>query len=154
MEEKEAKQASLELIESEEVLYLSTIDSNGFPQTRAMGNLRNTEKYPGLRQIFREHTEDFLIYIATGTTSAKMDHIRANPKASVYFCKADEVCGLMLAGTVEIVTDDDLKKRLWQDGWEMYWPGGVDDPEYTVLRLLPAFAKGWSKEGPFEFKLS
>ena len=60
---------------------------------------------------------------------------------------------LMLAGIAEIVTDSKLKKQLWQNGWEMYWPGGVDDPEYTVLRLLPAFAKGWSKDGAFEFKL-
>ena len=82
-----------------------------------------------------------------------MQQIRANPKISVYFCNAGEFHTLMLAGCTEEVTDQNLKKQLWQDGWEVYWPDGVEGKEFTVLRLLPDFAKGWYKEGPFEFKL-
>ena len=153
MEEKEAKQVSLELMKVAEAAYLSTIDSDGFPQTRVMGNLRNAEQNPGLIEIFSEHSEDFLIYLPTSASSAKIEQIRANPKVSVYFCNPSEISGLMLAGSVEIVSDSSLKKQIWQDGWEVYWPDGVDGPEFTVLRLLPDFAKGWYKEGPFEFKL-
>jgi general stress protein 26 len=82
-----------------------------------------------------------------------MSQINANPKVSVYFCNPGKFHGLMLGGKIEVVKDADLKKQIWQDGWEIYYPGGVDDPEYTILRLLPAFAKGWYKEGPFEFEL-
>ena len=153
MEEKEAKRVSLELMKVAEAAYLSTIDSNGFPQTRVMGNLRNAEQYPGLTEIFGEHSDDFLIYLTTSKSSAKMQQIRANPKISVYFCNPDEFHTLMLAGRTEEVADQNLKKQLWQDGWEVYWPDGVDSPEYTVLRLLPDFARGWYKEGAFEFKL-
>jgi general stress protein 26 len=152
MEEKEVKQECLKLMETAEGAYLSTIDSDGFPQTRVMGNLRNTKQYPGLTGTFRDHSEDFLIYLTTSKSSAKMQQIRANPKMSVYFCNPGQFHGLMLSGTAEIVTDQGLKKQLWQDGWEVYWPGGVDGPEFTILRLLPDFAKGWYKEGPFEFK--
>ncbi len=60
---------------------------------------------------------------------------------------------MMLTGKIEIVTDENLKKEIWQAGWEIYWPDGPDGPQYTVLRLLPDFAKGWYKEGPFEFSL-
>jgi general stress protein 26 len=82
-----------------------------------------------------------------------MAQIRANPKVSVYFCNPSQFHGLMLGGEIEVVTDAELKKQIWQDGWEIYYPGGADDPEYTILRLLPAFAKGWSGKGPFGFKL-
>jgi general stress protein 26 len=153
MEEKEAKQLSLELMKVAEAAYLSTIDSDGFPQTRVMGNLRNTKQYSGLTAIFSEHSDDFLVYLTTSKSSAKMQQIKANPKVSVYFCNFGEFHTLMLAGTIEIVSEASLKKQIWQNGWEVYWPDGAEGKEFAVLRLLPDFAKGWYKEGAFEFKL-
>jgi len=157
MEEKDLKKACLNLMETTGVVYLSTIDSDGFPYTRIMSNLRNKKEHPGLVKIFEQHKEDFLIYMVTSSSSAKMQQIRANPKVSVYLSVYTDIPSefqcLMLGGEIEEVTDKQLKKQLWQDGWEIHWPGGADDPEFTVLRLSPAFAKGWYKEAPFEFKL-
>lgn len=153
MEEKELKQECLKLMEAAEAAYLSTIDGNGFPQVRAMLNLRNKEQFGGLTKLFDDHREDFVIYLTTNTSSPKMDQIRANPKVSIYFCSPTEFHGFMLCGSIEIVKDQPLKKQIWRDGWEMYYPSGVDDPEYTILCLRPAFAKGWCKEGPFGFEI-
>ena len=153
MDEKEAKQVSMELMKTAEAACLSTIDDNGFPQTRVMGNLRNTEQYPGLTKLFSELNDDFLTYLTTSKSSAKMQQIRDNPKVSLYFCNCAEFHTLLLVGCAEEVTDQEFKKQLWQDGWEMYWPGGPNSDEYVVLKLLPDFAKGWYKEGAFEFKL-
>ncbi len=157
MEEKELKQACLNLMETTDVMYLSTIGSDGFPYTRIMSNLRYKKEYPGLAGIFEQHKDDFLVYTVTSNSSDKMKQIRTNPKVSVYLSvyssvPSDFQC-LMLAGETEEVTDKQLKKQLWQDGWEMFWPGGVDDPEYTVLMLMPVFARGGYKQEPFEFKL-
>lgn len=156
MEEKELKQECLNLLETAEVVYLSTIGSDGFPHTRIMSNLRNKKESPGLVEIFEQHKEDFLIYMVTSSSSAKMQQIRANPKVSVYLSFHSSIPSefqcLMLGGVIEEVTDKQLKKQLWQDGWEIFWPDGADDPEFTVLMLMPAFAKGGYKEAPFEFK--
>jgi general stress protein 26 len=156
MEEKELKQACLNLLETTDVMYLSTIRSDGFPHTRIMSNLRHKKEHPGLVEIFEQHKEDFLIYMATSSSSEKMQQIRANPKVSIYFSfyssDPSEFKCLMLGGEIKEVTDKQLKKQLWQDGWEMFWPGGADDPEFTILKLMPAFAKGAYKEAPFEFK--
>ncbi len=157
MEEKELKEACLNLMETTDVIYLSTIGSDGFPYTRIMSNLRNKKEYPGLFDIFEQHKEDFLVYIVTSNSSDKMKQILTNPKVSVYLSVHTSVPSefqcLMLGGEIEEVTDKQLKKQLWQDGWEIHWPGGADDPEYTVLMLMPAFARGGYKEAPFEFKL-
>lgn len=153
MEEKEARQFGLELMETAEAVYVTTIDSDGFPQTRAMMNLRNKKQFGALAKLFEGHREDFLIYLSTNASSPKMDQIRANPKVSVYFCNPGEFHGLMFGGNIEVITDQELKKQIWQDGWEIYYPGGVDDPGYTILSLSPTSAKGWSGEGPFAFKL-
>ena len=153
MEEKEAKKLSLELMQVAEAAFLSTIDGKGFPETRVMANLRNIKQYPELISIFGKHENEFVIYLTTSASSAKIEQIKKNSKASVCFCDVEEIRGLMLAGTIEIVTDTTLKEHLWQDGWEIYWPGGVNSAEFMVLRLTPEFAKGWHKDQAIEFDL-
>ena len=153
MDKRETRQWALMLMETADAAYLTTIDGDGFPQTRAMLNLRNRRQWPALVEVFQGHESDLLLYFSTNTSSAKMTQIRANPKVSVYFCRPGEFHGLMLTGTIEIVTDRPLKRRLWQAGWERYYPHGVDDPDYTLLRLVPAVAKGWNGAGPLGFDL-
>ncbi len=153
MEEKKLKQECLNLMETANAIYLSTNGGDGYPHTRMMSNLRNKKENPVAAEIIAQYKEDFDVYIITSKSSVKMQQIRANPKVSVYLCNPAEFHTLMLGGEIEEVTDQDIKKQLWQDGWEMHWPGGAEDPEFTVLRLSPAFAKGWYQEGPFEFKL-
>jgi general stress protein 26 len=41
----------------------------------------------------------------------------------------------MLVGTMEVLTDDESKKMIWRPGDEMYYPGGVSDPDYCVLKF-------------------
>ena len=153
MEGKELKQECLKLMETAEVVYLSTIAPDGFPQTRAMLNLRSKKLFPALAKLFRGHDESLLVYLTTNTASAKMRQIMANAKASLYFCDPSRFHGLMLAGEIETVTEKTLKKQLWQEDWKNYYPGGADDLDYTILRLLPTFAKGWNQSAPFEIEL-
>ena len=141
-------------MDTADVMYLSTIGSDGFPHTHVMGNIRNKQQCRAANKLFAEHQQDFLVYILTGHSSAKMRQIRANQKVSVYFSNPAEIHYLMLAGIVEEIADKNLKKRLWQDEWKIHWPAGHEDPEFILLRLLPVFAKGWYKQGPFEFKIS
>ena len=142
MEEKKARQFSLELMASAEAVVVTTIDEEGFPQTRAMFNLRNIEQFPSLSELFQGHDDDLLIYLSTNTSSSKIDQIKANPAVSTFYCKPIEFHSLMLSGRTEIVPDIKIKEAIWQDGWEMYYPEGPSDSDYTILRLLPVKAKG------------
>ncbi|UCE17070.1 MAG: pyridoxamine 5'-phosphate oxidase family protein [Gemmatimonadota bacterium] len=153
MDEKEAKQLSLGLMASTEAVYVTTIDWDGFPQTRVMFNLRFREQFPSLTEIFEGHEDDLLVYLATNTSSAKINQIKTNPAGCVYYCNVKEFHSLMLPGKFEFVDAPEIKKALWQEGWEIYYPKGPSDPDYTVLRLFPVRAKGWYKDGAFEFSL-
>ena len=156
MEEKEAKRVSLKLMETADAAYFSTIDSEGFPHTGAMVNFRNKEQFSDLTSTFEGHEEDFLIYMTTDTASDQFKQIKANPKVSVYFCNPQQIQGLILTGEIEVVTDMDIKKQLWQDDWKIYYHGGFDSPEYNILCLKPRVGKFWSATTPkpVEFKLS
>ncbi len=154
MNEEEMKKSNLKVMATADVAYLATVDSEGFPQVRAMANLRNAEQYPSAAKIFDGHDDDFLMYFTTHKSSDKMKHIQTNPHASVYFCDSKQRYGLLLAGKIEITSDTKLKKDLWQQRWMKHFPAGAEDPEYTVLRFVPSFAKGWCLQGPFKFRLA
>ena len=153
MDEKEIRQKCLTLMETADAAYLNTISDDGFPHTRMMGNLRNEQQCKIAKELFTDHDEDFMIYMLTGNSSPKMKQIRADPKVSAYYANAAELHTILLEGTIEELDDMDLKKKIWQDEWKMHWPGGAEDPEFILLRLLPTYAKGWYKDTPFEFNL-
>lgn len=150
---KQYREKCLQLMNETDVVYVSTIDEEGFPQTRVMFNLRNREQYPSLAPLFKGHDFDFLIYLATTLSSAKLAQIAANPAACVCFCKAKEFRSLMLAGPIEVVTEKEIKRALWQNGWKIYYPAGPEDPEYVVLRMRPVKGKGWCRDHPHQFTL-
>ncbi|MFW9792773.1 MAG: pyridoxamine 5'-phosphate oxidase family protein [Candidatus Thorarchaeota archaeon] len=151
MEKREIREMCLNLLETGWPAYLTTVDRKGFPQTRAMFNLRNKERFPKLISLFEKHLEDFMIIFSTNTSSTKIEDIRSNPAVSVYYCNPEEWKGVMFGGEIEIVDDLKLKRGLWHEGWERYYPEGYDDPDHTVLRIVPIVAKGWT--GSMTFKL-
>ena len=102
--------------------FLSYIDPDGFPVTKAMLAPRERE---GIRTI----------YFSTNTSSNKVDCFRERPLCSVYFMDKRFFRGVSLCGTAEVLEDAGSKQRLWRMGDTMYYPQGVTDPDYCVLRL-------------------
>ena len=153
LDEPKIREMCLKLVDTAWPVYLTTIDEKGFPQTRAMLSLRNRERYPKLTSLFDKHRDDFMILFTTNTSSTKSDDIRSRPKTSVYYCNPDDWKGVMFGGEIEIVGDKDLKKELWQEGWENYYPKGYDDPDHTVLKIIPTVARGWTGSSTFKLEL-
>lgn len=151
MELEDVKSLSLELIETSKAAYLTTIDEEGYPITRAMFNLRNKEQFPEFSDFFTKQENKFDILISTNTSSSKVDHIRKNPKISVYFCDPDEFKGVMFGGEVEIINDLEIKRKIWLDWWTKYYSKGVNDPDYTLLRLNPKNARFYYKLNQVQF---
>ena len=104
------------------VVYLSYIDSRGFPTTRAMLAPRERE---GIR----------VFWFSTNTSSQKVAAFRRNPKGSIYFVDRLFFRGASLSGTVEVLEDPESKERLWRRGDTMYYSRGITDPDYCVLKF-------------------
>lgn len=104
------------------IVYLSYIDSRGFPTTRAMLAPRERE---GVR----------VFWFSTNTSSQKVAAFRRNPKGSIYFVDRLFFRGVSLSGTVEVLEDPESKERLWRRGDTMYYSRGITDPDYCVLRF-------------------
>jgi general stress protein 26 len=141
MEIEEAKKMSLDLMKNSKAAYLTTIDFEGYPITRAMFNLRNEEQFPEFKDFFNGLNNEFEIYISTNTSSSKTDHIKKNPKICVYYCDPEDFKGVMFSGEVEVIEDMKVKEKIWLDWWTRYYLKGLEDPDYTLLRLKPKTAQ-------------
>ncbi len=110
------------LIDKSPVSLIGSVDEEGFPNTKAMLPPRKRE---GIKRL----------YFTTNTSSMRVRQYGANPKACVYFFDKRFFRGVMLKGTMEVLHDTETKEAIWRDGDTMYYPGGVTDPDYCVLRF-------------------
>jgi len=110
------------IIDKQSVCHISSVDCDGFPNTKAMLKPR---KRDGIKYI----------YFSTNTSSMRVAQFRENPKACVYFYDKRFFRGVMLVGTVEVLEDSEHKEMLWEIGDKMYYPKGVTDPDYCVLKF-------------------
>jgi len=121
MEKQEAMEKALELASRCTIAMLGTNGDDGYPQIKAMIKMENE----GLRAV----------WFSTNTSSRRVAQLQKDSRASVYFVDFEIWMGLMLVGEVEILQDAASRQRLWRDGYEKYYPLGVNDPDYTVLRF-------------------
>ena len=97
---------------------LSLIDENGYPTASTL----TISKAEGIKWL------TFL----TGLDSNKVKRISKCNKGSV--CLSSSTYNITLVGTLEILTDPEMKKEMWYEAiGEML--SGPDDPTFCVLRF-------------------
>jgi general stress protein 26 len=126
LSQEEAQKRSLELIRNCNIALLGSVDGDGYPNIKAMIKVE-TE---GLKTV----------WFSTNTSSKRISQLNSNPKTCVYFYNEQSFKGLMLVGRIDILTDLISRERLWKDGCEIYYPLGVTDPDYSVLRFTASWA--------------
>ena len=111
------------MIDKQTVAYIASVDENGYPNMKAMLSPR---KRNGLREF----------WFSTNTSSMRVAQYRENPRASIYFSeKRFGYRGVMLVGEMEVLEDLESKKMIWEKGDTMFYPKGVTDPDYCVLKF-------------------
>jgi general stress protein 26 len=121
VKQEEASKEGLALADRATIALVGSNGDNGYPNVKAMIKMENE----GLQQV----------WFSTNTSSKRVAQFLHNPKACVYFVDFDTWEGLLLVGCIEILQDAESRRRLWRPGCERYYPLGVDDPDYSVLRF-------------------
>ena len=128
------------IIDKQSVCYISSVDGEGFPNTKAMLRPRKRE---GLR----------VIYFTTNASSMRVAQYIQNPKASVYFCDRRFFRGAMLIGTIEVLDDEEHKRMIWEPGDTMYYKDGPGDPDYCVLKFTSIKGRYYSSFKSEDFEV-
>lgn len=106
---------------------VASINSDGFPRPVPMAKGHTV----GCNEV----------WMATGADSDKVADFKINPKAGLCYSSAGD--SVALRGTVEIITDDSIRKEMWQDWYIRHFPGGPTDPNYLLLRFIGTEATIW-----------
>ena len=116
------------ILEKQGIVYIGSVDEDGFPNTKAMLAPR---KRDGIK----------VFYFHTNTHSMRVRQYKNNPKANLYFSDNVSFHGVMLVGSMEVLEDREHKEMLWQEGDTMYYSLGVTDPDYCVLKFTATQAR-------------
>lgn len=123
------KEGIYEFIARQKTSLISSVGEDGYPATRAL-----------IQPVL---IEENVIWFATYTSSRKVRHYRANPKACVYFYeKGRNFQGVELKGTMEVCTDQLTKALFWKPFFNRFYRKGVTDPDYCILKFT-GFEAQW-----------
>jgi general stress protein 26 len=137
---RDAEQTIGNLIDKQNVSYISSVDGEGYPNTKAM-----------LQPSRREGIKVF--YFHTNTSSMRTSQYKKNPKACLYFSDNRFFRGVMLKGTMEVLEDAASKELLWNDKYKIYYPLGVTDPDYCVFRFTASTGRYYSNFSTQDFEI-
>lgn len=122
-----------EFIAKQKTSIISSVGEDGFPATRAL-----------IQPVL---IEENVIYFATYTSSRKVRHYRANPKACVCFYeKGRNFQGAEIKGNMEVLTDRVTKERFWKPFFNRFYRKGVTDPDYCILKFTGFEAEWFSNQ--------
>lgn len=119
------------IIDKSGTAMIGSVDGEGFLNMKAMLPPRK-----------REGISEF--YFTTNTSSMRVKQYLENPKASIYFYDKRFYRGVMLKGTMEVLTDSKSKEEIWREGDEIYYPLGVTDSDYCVLKFTAQSGRYYS----------
>mgnify|MGYP006267903523 CR=1 FL=1 len=123
MAKDDLKKKVAELINRNRYSKLITFGTDGAPHGRIMTNL--------------PLGKDMVIWFATGLSTNKIKDIKKNPNVSVFVDDPNDQTYASITGKAEIVTDDRLRKKFWQEPFGFFFPGGPSDPDYCLLKITP-----------------
>ena len=118
--------------------FIGSVDEQGYPNVKDMLQPRKRE---GIK----------VFYFTTNTSSMRVRQYLSDNKACVYFCDNRFFRGEMLRGTMEVLTDAQSKEMIWRDGDTEYYPEGVTDPDYCVLKFTAISGRFYSNYHSEEF---
>lgn len=132
---KEIEAKASQLLEKCIVLALASINEKGYPRICTVSKVKAND--------FKD------IYFVTSKRShlsGKATHFENNSKASV--CYTLEGDSVTLIGNIEFIEDKALQAQLWNESDRNFFPRGIDDPKFRLLKFHTIEATFWI-EGKF-----
>ncbi len=92
--------------------------------------------------------DDGSLWFFSGLDSEHAENIRHDPRVHLIFSNAASYEFLTVYGEAEILRDIEKTHELWKPMVKAWFPGGIDDPNLSLVRVDPAKVHYWdTKDG-------
>lgn len=129
MNKKESFEAIKEIIEEVKTAMLVTNTDDGKLRSRPMQTA--------------ELDDDFSIYFFTSKTSEKVIEIQKDQVVNLAYASPKRSEYLSISGKANTINDREKMKELWKPILKAWYPDGLDDPNLTLLQVIPENAEFW-----------
>lgn len=121
-----------DLVDKARVAMLTTVSTEGELRARPLHTL----------QI----DEDGSFWFVVGTASPKAQEVRHESHVCLAYSNISDQEYVSVSGQAHIVKDQARKKALWNKMIDIWFPGGDDGDEVSLLKVVPESAEYW--DGP------
>lgn len=121
------KEKAGQIVNSSSEAVVGIINSEGYPHAA----VRSSLKTDGLKSC----------YFTSNSSGNMIKSIIKNSKTSVCFSTTKD--NITLIGHCQLVNDQSIKESLWEDWFIEHYTGGVNDPEYAVVKFTTEKVSLW-----------
>lgn len=127
----DARSKVVELVKGTRTAMLTTVDEQGRLVSQPMAT--------------QDVEPDGDLWFITERSSAKVEHVRSNPRVNVAYASDDS--WVSVAGTAEVVDDTAKLAELWNTFTDAWLEGGPENPNNVLLRVSADTAEYWDSPG-------
>jgi len=88
---------------------------------------------------------DAELWFVTSVASGKISEIAEQTQVNVAL--AGPRAFISMSGEASVIGDHRLRAKLWKESFRVWFPEGKDDPEITLIRVVPETVEFWDLEG-------
>ncbi len=104
---------------------------------------KNTENLSGRPMSISKIDDDGTMWFFTKASSYKVEEIEESKKVSIAIVNESSQNYLMIHGTATLVDDKSKMKELWSSIMKAWFPLGLDDPDMTLIKVVPNEVEYW-----------
>jgi len=106
-------------------------------------NEENAQNLSGRPMGINKIDDDGTMWFFTKASSYKVEEIEETKKVSIAIANESSQNYLMIHGTATLVNDKSKMKELWSSIMKAWFPLGLDDPDMTLIKVVPNEVNYW-----------
>lgn len=106
-------------------------------------NEQNAENLSGRPMGINKIDDDGTMWFFTKASSEKVYEIQKSKNVSIAITNESSNNYLMIHGTATLVSDKSKMKELWGSIMKAWFPLGLDDPDMTLIKVIPSEVNYW-----------
>lgn len=129
----ETIQAMREVMQDVKIAILTVITDEGHLQAHPMTT--------------RQAEFDGDVWFLGGKDTKQVQSMAARPQVNVTYADHGKGAYVSISGEARLVEDRAKLQELWNDAYQAYFPGGIDDPSIQLVKIEAQGGEYWGSDG-------